>query len=188
MLLGHGDTIRTFEGHPFLPLPNNLRFYYLITLAYHLDSFMLHATSPPKKDFGEMFLHHFVTVCLMVFSYISNYIRVGSLVLFAHDLSEIPANSTKVLVDLKNSTIPLLISTATLMVTWFYTRCYVFPVEIIYRAIYKGGLAIVAVEYHFAFWVYMVFLSLLVILHYYWFYLFVKILLHFFSKGEAVDL
>lgn len=160
----------------------------MIELAYHLDSFMTLVLNEPRKDFGEMFLHHFLTICLIVFSYVSNYIRIGSLVMFVHDLAELPAGYTKFFVDLKGHSSIILGGVTWLMITWFYTRCYVFPKDIIYVGSYLASRDNVAPEFLNGISIFIGFLSALVALHYYWFMLFVKMVLHFMKKGEAVDL
>jgi ceramide synthetase len=42
-----------------------------------------------RKDFWEMFIHHIVTLLLLSFSWSSNLIRVGTLVLILHDVGDI---------------------------------------------------------------------------------------------------
>lgn len=126
-----------------------------------------------------MFLHHFLTLCLIVFSYLSNYIRVGALVMFVHDLAELPAGVTKIFVDLKAPSAIILSGVAWLMPCWFYTRCYVLPKDIIYRGCYLGTREAVAPEFLNGISIFICFLSALVVLHYYWFALFVKMVIYF---------
>lgn len=38
-----------------------------------------------KQDFKEMMVHHFATIALMVFSWVCNFVRSGTLVLAVHD-------------------------------------------------------------------------------------------------------
>jgi ceramide synthetase len=42
-----------------------------------------------RKDFWEMQLHHFTTALLMTFSYTSGMHRIGALILFVHDISDV---------------------------------------------------------------------------------------------------
>ena len=135
-----------------------------------------------------MFLHHFLTLCLLIFSFISNYVRIGALILFEQNIAEIPTNISRILVDLKGMKLPLGLSTFAMLAVWFYTRCYIFPYEIIYRGIYIGAFSHFSQEYYTAIWLYMGLLSLLAILQYYWFFIMLKMILHLCFKGEAVDL
>ena len=45
-----------------------------------------HALFP--QDFKEQIVHHIATIFLLGFSYCSNYVRVGTLVMLVHDSSD----------------------------------------------------------------------------------------------------
>lgn len=42
-----------------------------------------------RSDFWELVLHHFITIFLLNISWTINFVRVGTLVLVSHDLSDI---------------------------------------------------------------------------------------------------
>lgn len=86
-LLGSGDSLYTFKYFPYSPIDFRVRYYYLFTLTYHIDSMVALAMSKPKKDYGEMLFHHVVTVKLVVVSYLSNFTEGGALELYVHDFA-----------------------------------------------------------------------------------------------------
>ena len=70
------------------------------------------------------------------------------------------------------------------MAVWFYMRLFVFPWVAWYAATQPGvdtGSWFILPFFGYG-------LYCLVIMHAYWFYLFIKILMHFLSKGEAEDM
>lgn len=40
------------------------------------------------QDFKELIVHHVATILLMYFSWLTNFVRVGTLVLLAHDAAD----------------------------------------------------------------------------------------------------
>ena len=131
-LLGKGDSKNTFKDFPYMKNLEMIKNYYLTSAAYHLDSFLALLTERPKKDFGEMFLHHLVTVALIFCSYITNFIPVGSLVMFIHDQADVPICFVRCIIDLKNLIVLKIIGYLFIMGIWLYTRLIVYPKDVIY--------------------------------------------------------
>lgn len=169
-----------YQGTEEFPL---IREYLMVQLAYHTNSFIVHILSKPRNDFIEMLLHHSMTVFLIGLAYYMNYVTMSLLVLFTHDISDMFVYLTRVFVDtdFKKAT---LASYTLLMVSWAYTRLIVFPVELIATATYFNP---VYEEIH-GMWLLGGMLHFLLVLHFYWFYLLIKMGMRFATKGKVQDI
>lgn len=81
-----------------------------------------------------MFAHHLATIGLVLISYYCNYVRYGAMVLWLHDISDIPVDLLKLLNYLKLGDPPGLYLTeicfAANLISWVYFRLYVFPFKV----------------------------------------------------------
>jgi len=59
----------------------SLSFYWALAVSQFVDV--------KRKDFWQMFVHHICTICLLSFSWICNFHRIGTLVLLTHDCGDI---------------------------------------------------------------------------------------------------
>jgi len=181
---GTGKTSACWTSYPFAPYSDDLKLYYMISLGYHLHSFAFHLFLPRRNDFLEMLLHHLLAIFLVSFSFISNMIRIGSLVLLVHDLADIPGYAVKSSVDTKNTILTLILYFLLLLV-WGYCRLYVFPVEIIWSGMFETT---IPSNTEWVRYFLLIMLYGLQILHIFWYYLFIQMGLHFLNKGETQDL
>ena len=88
-----------------------------------------------RSDFMEMILHHSVTVALIWFSYISDCIKIGSVVLFIHYLADVTTSGVKMCCETTFNTGFLCFGIPN-HVLWPYSRIYVFS-DLIINAVYK---------------------------------------------------
>ncbi|KAA0172953.1 hypothetical protein FNF27_05590 [Cafeteria roenbergensis] len=100
-----------------------------------------------KKDFLVMMAHHVITVALVGFSASHNFIAIGLIVLWVHDVSDIFVDLLKItnyfgLHGLKGMLIVEL-SFASCLVAWVYFRLFQYP-AVCLRAALVGGLALEA--------------------------------------------
>lgn len=91
-----------------------------------------------RKDYFVMYIHHIVTLSLIVLSFTSQSHRVGFLVMFVHDISDIFIDSMKMsnylgLGDAKAYYITEASYVATIL-SWAYFRLYEFPFRVIFAA------------------------------------------------------
>ena len=183
-LLGGGDPTVCYRDYPLTEVAPKIKAYYLFTFAYHLDSFLVLLLEGPRKDFGELFLHHFTTLVLISFSYLSNFARCGSMVLFVHDFSELPIAVCRIFVDMKGKKWIVVGSFAALVLSWVYSRIVVFPKDVIMGITRSGW----RYEVHYNNTFLLGLLWVLLVLHVNWLYLFLKIGLHLLKSNQAEDL
>ena len=135
-LLGHGRLPNMFiNGYPksfFFYKPPLFDFYYMLCLSYFTsDLIWLLFINERQTDFVDMLLHHSCTISLIVFSHLTHYSNVGSIILFLHMESDIFVHFTRILLqtdiheNIKN------ISGLVLASNFIYMRIYVLG-EIIY--------------------------------------------------------
>jgi ceramide synthetase len=60
----------------------------MIELAFYWSLIFSQFIDVRRKDFWEMFIHHIATTLLLSFSYVVNFVRIGSLVLVIHDFGD----------------------------------------------------------------------------------------------------
>ncbi|TMW60692.1 hypothetical protein Poli38472_000734 [Pythium oligandrum] len=109
---------------------------YLVQLAIWIyTAFSCKFLEEIRKDYIVMMTHHIVTIALVTWSYAVGYLPVGVVVLFIHDLSDVPLDMMKMANHLKMEGFGGLFATeilfVVLIVDWIYFRMYLFPVNVI---------------------------------------------------------
>jgi hypothetical protein len=139
----------------------------LITAGYHLSALLIHFFSTRKNDFIEMGLHHTVAIFLYSGAYLINFLEIGIVLSFLHDLSDIFTRSTQCLAETKYNTLTMF-QFIICMIVWFYSRILLLP-YFIYQTWMEDK-----IDFHSP--IFKPFgcflLSNLFILHLYWFFLF----------------
>jgi len=182
MLGGSGDIANV--GGPNIrehKLTAEWRVYYLTQLSYHVQSFIMQFTLRHRSDFMEMALHHMCTIFLIGFSYTANYWRIGTLVFFAHDFSDISSYLIKAVVD--TDYIPVIIPVFFfLLASWGYMRLYMFPFYILRAGFVHIPMDLPATN------LLRIFLCVLQCLHVYWYSLFIYMGFMLAKGKEAEDI
>jgi len=186
VLGGTGETRHCWtDNWPFQAVPAEIRRFYLTAMGHHLSEVAMLLLEVRHPDFWEMLLHHIVSCTLVCFSYILNYVRLGSLVLLLHGATDVFIYLSKVLVDTGNIR-AIALSYFGLIAAYAYFRIYVFPIYVMHSGWVES---FQEVGYGLFGWGYLNFaLSVLLLLHMYWFGLIIKIGFHFRRTGQARDL
>jgi len=105
--------------------------YYVIEGGFYLSLIFSLSTDTKRKDFKEQALHHLISVFLIVTSYWVECTRIGSLIMALHDLTDFLLEFAKVCkyADYSKAADFFL---ATFMVSFLYTRWYLYPKTILY--------------------------------------------------------
>ena len=183
----------------------SLRMYYLITLGYRVfKTYLLiyqWCRDEHRSDFIEMFLHHILTLTLYGFSFMMGLVKIGSIIMYLHDLVEPFLNLAKIFAETKAHKAVTMVSAALLWLVWGWSRIVVFPL-IIYRGfiieapkqLYPNHDILTHLDYQryevisFVIHSMCVFLIFLEVLHVWWFQLLTVMLYRGATGGEAKDI
>jgi len=179
LLGGKGTPQGMFKDAPNrVDVPYGVLFY-MIQFGSHLHTlidYCIHKWNAPK--FWEMFLHHTLAVFLLFFSFLTNNLRIGILVLFVHDPCDIFLCINRLTSDLKHPYKPVQYFTyIVFIITWCFMRLFAFPVCIIGSGFEflntPNGEILYSPNLFLA-----LMLSALVILHVYWFLLILRVMVN----------
>ena len=122
------DTKEYWNNYPKHEMSDDLYWYYTIELGFYLSLLVSQFFDTKRKDFWQMFLHHIVTICLLVFSYVCNFTRVGSFILLLHDCVDPWLELGKLGLYCRSETFSN-ISFSIFTIVWFITRIVGFPIR-----------------------------------------------------------
>jgi hypothetical protein len=125
--------------HPFEQrgkFRTDLQVFYMAQLAVWMYTCFVHRfVDERRKDYFVMYLHHIVTIALVGLSWAVGYMRVGILVLFVHDVSDIFVDLLKMVNYLKLENRQGLfaseIAYIVCVLSWMYFRLYQFPFRVV---------------------------------------------------------
>jgi len=104
-----------------------MRLYLLFGAAFYLqDFYSMWADERDSKDLLEMTIHHIATISLIICGMVGHYHRLGTLVLFLHDISDIFLYGAKTFKYLGQETVCDMLFVC-FAVSFFFLRLIVFP-------------------------------------------------------------
>jgi len=114
------------------PADDWMRFYYHITLGYHLHRSCFQFFNPVRKDFWALFLHHWATITLICLSWIGGYLQVGTVVMVLHDNIDVILPLAKICRYLGWNTLKDVLFVL-FVASWIVCRNFLFSYMCIYR-------------------------------------------------------
>lgn len=181
---GSGYYVDTFKEMPYGKSPSGLKEYLLITMGFHVGGLITHFFGPRRNDFLEMTLHHLAALYLFGGCYLLNLWEIGGVIAFLHDIADVTTNFVKFLADTDytNATVFVFISH---MVIWAWTRNLVLPYFV--YTIWTQDMAELKDVSTFVKPFFCYLLSCMIMLHYYWFSLFVLMLVKYSKTNQTED-
>ncbi|XP_057564454.1 ceramide synthase 1 isoform X3 [Hippopotamus amphibius kiboko] len=158
-----------------MPVPRDIAVAYLLQGSFYGHS--IYATlylDAWRKDSVVMLIHHVVTLVLIVSSYAFRYHKVGILVLFLHDISDVQLEFTKLNVYFKTRggshyrlhAVAADLGCLSFSLSWFWFRLYWFPLKVLYATSHCSLRAAPDIPFYFFF---NALLLLLTLMNLYWF-------------------
>lgn len=182
-----GGLHRMNEVSVFASHEKRLYDYFMITWGFHFRNLALMFFEERGSDYKEMLIHHIATFALYFNAVLGNILMLGSIVAYLHDIPEIFVSFGRIFSSTKKGQLPGSIMCVALIITWGVARCYVLPL-IVYQ-VFTGmhWEAQHAMFQPFYFYVGL-YLGVLVCLHYFWWFLILRILYRYVVKGKSDDL
>ncbi|RZF39715.1 hypothetical protein LSTR_LSTR003957 [Laodelphax striatellus] len=170
-----------WTGYPYQTVSNDIWWYYMISLSFYWSLTASHFFDVIRKDFWQMFIHHICTILLIMFSWVCNLHRVGSLVLLVHDCADVFLEAAKALKYGKYQKACDAVF-AIFTIAWIATRVIIFPFWILWSTAIDAP-RIVNTMFP-AYYIFNGLLMLLLVLNLYWTALILRLAYNTLSAGE----
>ena len=158
------DTLNCWaDNYPYQIMWKSVYYYYMLEGGFYFSLLLTLLRDVRRKDFLEMVIHHFATLFLIFFSYIANFLRLGTLVMAIHDISDIILELAKCFLY-KGHKVADDIFTA-FAITFIVSRIFVYPYMILYTSVVKS---LWVFEPYFGYYFLNGMLVILQILHLFW--------------------
>ncbi|OII77974.1 longevity-assurance protein [Cryptosporidium andersoni] len=182
-LLGNGKTGSYWVQYTMIPVSRGLVWYYYLSGGYFLFSLFCLLNEEPLQGIWENILLIVIACLLLAFSFTGDFIRVGVIVLFLHNVCDILTCGCKVFVDTKWQAITLGLF-GILLAAWAYLRIYCFSRIVLYPVYGQISLALST-----RLCAYSTFLLMtLLLVNIYWFILMLKMGWWYIYSGQAKDI
>jgi len=149
-----------------------MTWYYWYQLGFYIAELVAIFLEPKRKDFMEYVIHHNTTVLLVAGSLVSGQMRVGCMVFFLHDISDIFIGMAKLCHYARKSDFFINTFFGLFVASWIWLRLWCYP-WLIYSTLATSQQVQGATV---MFWVLSSSLCVLQVLHVVWFYMIIRMI------------
>ncbi|CAL4128430.1 unnamed protein product [Meganyctiphanes norvegica] len=127
------DMSLCWQDWPHHAIDDDIWWFFMVGMAYFWSLIVIHAST--RKDRTQMMIHHATTIFLMTFSWVCNFIRIGTLVLMSHEYVDLPIMASKMFqyAGKPKYNEPCY---AVFIILWIILRLIIFPFWILYSGLY----------------------------------------------------
>ncbi|XP_060584378.1 ceramide synthase 5-like isoform X2 [Ruditapes philippinarum] len=177
------ETKYCWKGWPTLDVPREIYWYYMVELSFYWCLVFSMLTEHKRKDFNQMIVHHIATILLMSFSWATNFVRIGCIVLLTHDAADFPMAAAKMM-KYSGHKKACEFFLGVFIVVWVLSRLIYYPVVALYSATFEAYEIVGKWVAHILF---VVLLVTLQILHLIWTYMIARIAYRSVYKNKLGD-
>ncbi|KAL7641492.1 UNVERIFIED_CONTAM: hypothetical protein RMT77_007363 [Armadillidium vulgare] len=131
------DIDHCWREYPHHEVDTDVWVYYMFGLGLYLTITAFQFLQPGGKDKLAMYVHHLFTISLISFSWVMNFVRVGTLVILVFQCSDWILLIAKLLTYLKKETLTNIAFTLT-FISWIISRVILYPTWILWSALFEG--------------------------------------------------
>ena len=178
------DVTYCFRNFPHHDMDYDIWWYYMIPLGFYWAQTVTHFLQPKRHDSLQMLVHHLVTIMLMTISWITNLIRMGTLVLLLHECADIPLLLAKISGYCGNDKL-MDVFFVVFLLLWIVTRLGFYPFHVLYTTLFVAH-----VQENIFYPVYYILNSLLLailVMHILWTYSIIQVIIRKFSTNKIQD-
>uniref|UniRef100_A0A0N5AM97 TLC domain-containing protein n=1 Tax=Syphacia muris TaxID=451379 RepID=A0A0N5AM97_9BILA len=189
------DITECWRNWPHHTLSAGVWWYYIIETSFYWSLLFSSLVFDIRRaDFIQLILHHSVTILLLFMSYSMNMIRVGTLVLFSHDIADIFIEMGKLFRYARWNT-ALKVDYVVFMITWILTRLIYYPFWIIWSILFDAP-SFIQASYRWENFsqnpivprILVAMLLCLLVLHIFWTYTIIMVAVKSAESGEIDDI
>jgi len=185
------NTKTAWTNWPKQYMTDDVYIYYITEIAFYFSLLVSQFYDVRRKDFWQMFIHHIVTLFLLISSWKLNLLRIGCIVLWLHDAADPLMELAKLGVysKIKKISEPAF---GLFILAWLITRLTVFPYVVLYSTIVEAYDMVFISPFNvetslISYYAVNVFLCVLQVMHIIWFYMILRIVYNKFKHGDLND-
>jgi len=166
-------------------ITQEMKWYYYMELSFYVSLLISQFTDTKRKDFFQLFVHHILTIILIIGSYIIAHFRFGAIIMLLHDSSDYWLEGAKIANYAKTQKLCDILFVV-FAVTFFLSRWVYFPFWVMWTFINDNSSVSGPLQSYITFpYIFLYMCIGLLFLHFYWGFLIANMVYKFTVAGKV---